>query len=442
MIKQNYIHKRQNGYYYFCVNIPKRLLSPTTRRQIWRSLRTRDLAMAKKRVASHVAEILPLFDEDRLPDEAHIEYKHVKATAEKLTAKYEPYKAVSEQTVDQLIERINEIVDVRAVIPKPNVVQTAALVGAMETPPLSWAEAFEKFKALSSEKVKGKNELQTKCFWRRYEVKTEDYIAAMGDTDVLKITKNDVKKYRKILKEKIDTGEFLSNEANKKISWLGMILETVFDEEYEGKESPFAGIRISGYEDDGKRAPFTATEILAVTEGLKTSGARPEIKALIRIGMCTGANAKEIALLTPTDIHLVDTPYPYISIRPNELRGKVKRGGARHRDVPLVGDALAAMREFPNGFTIFHTNKGPTQVNCAMSDFFRRVTPGKGKGFGSFRHNMADWLRRSGANDTLKDSILGHTNTKSHSMHYGDGYDIENKKEALEKALQYAKLSI
>ncbi|MNE27602.1 hypothetical protein D3C80_1210190 [compost metagenome] len=55
---------------------------------------------------------------------------------------------------------------------------------------------------------------------------------------------------------------------------------------------------------------------------------------------------------------------------------------------------------------------------------------------------MADWLRRSGANDTLKDSILGHTNTKSHSMHYGDGYDIENKKEALEKALQYAKLAI
>ncbi|MDP9977929.1 DUF6538 domain-containing protein [Agrobacterium tumefaciens] len=441
MIKQNYIHKRQNGYYYFCVNIPKRLLSPTTRRQIWRSLRTRDLAMAKKRVATHVAEILPLFDEGRLPDEAHIEYKRVKATAEKLAAKYEPYKAVSEQTVDQLIERINEIVDVRAVIPKPNVVQTAALVGAMETPPLSWAEAFEKFKALSSEKVKGKNELQAKRFWRRYEVKTEDYIAAMGNTDVLKITKNDVKKYRKILKEKIDTGEFLSNEANKKISWLGVILETVFDEEYEGKESPFAGIRISGYEDDGKRAPFTATEISAVTEGLKTSGARPEIKALIRVGMCTGANAKELALLTPVDIHL-DAAIPYISIRPNELRGKVKRGGARHRDVPLVGDALAAMREYPNGFTIFHTDEGPTQVNCAMSDFFRRVTPGKGKGFGSFRHNMADWLRRSGANDTLKDSILGHTNTKSHSMHYGDGYDIENKKEALEKALQYAKLAI
>lgn len=441
MITQNYIHKRQNGYYYFCVNVPTRLLSSTTKRQIRRPLRTRDLATAKKRVAAHVAEILPLFDEDRLPDEAHIEYKRVKAVAEKLTAKYEPYTAVSEQTVDQLIERINEIVDVRAVMPTPNVVQTAALVGALETPPLSWAEAFEKFKALSSEKVKGKNELQTKRFWRRYEVKTEDYIAAMGDTDVLKITKNDVKKYRKILKEKIDSGEFLSNEANKKISWLGVILETVFDEEYEGMENPFAGIRISGYEDDGKRAPLTAAEIAAVTEGLKTSGARPEIKALIRIGMCTGANAKELALLTPADIHL-DASDPYISIRPNELRGKVKRGGARHRDVPLVGDALAAMREFPNGFTIFHTNEGPTQVNCAMSDYFRKITPGKGKGFGGFRHNMADWLRRSGANDTLKDSILGHTNTKSHSMHYGDGYDIENKKEALEKALQYANLPI
>lgn len=94
MIAQNYIHKRQNGYYYFCVNVPTRLLSSTTKRQIRRPLRTRDLATAKKRVAAHVAEILPLFDEGRLPDEAHIEYKRVKATAEKLAAKYEPYKAV------------------------------------------------------------------------------------------------------------------------------------------------------------------------------------------------------------------------------------------------------------------------------------------------------------------------------------------------------------
>ncbi|MGI8398726.1 DUF6538 domain-containing protein [Agrobacterium deltaense] len=441
MIAQNYLHRRQNGYYYFCVNIPTRLQKSTTKRQIWRSLRTRDLAAAKKRVAAHVAEILPLFDEDRLPDEAHIEYKRVKAAAEKLTAKYEPYTAVSEQTVDQLIERINEIVDVRAVMPTPNVVQTAVLVGALETPPLSWAEAFEKFKIVCSGKVKGKNVKATKDFWRRYEVKIENYIAAMGDTDVLKITKADARKYKRIVQEKLDKDEFLSNEANKKISWLGTILGAVFEDEYEGKENPFAGIRISGYEDDGKRAPLTAVEIAAVMKGLKTSGARPEIKALIRIGMCTGANAKELALLTLTDIHL-DAPDPYISIRPNELRGKVKRGGARHRDVPLVGDALAAMREFPNGFTIFHTDEGPTQVNCAMSDFFRRITPGKGKGFGSFRHNMADWLRRSGANDTLKDSILGHTNTKSHSMHYGDGYDIENKKEALEKALQYANIPI
>lgn len=439
MIAQNYLHRRQNGYYYFCVNIPTRLQKSTTKRQIWRSLRTRDLGTAKKRVAGHIAEILPLFDDERLPNEAHVDYQRVKSTAEKLTAKYEPHTVASEQTVNQLIERINEIVDVRAVMPTPNVVQTAALVGAIEIPSLSWADAFEKFKIICSGKVKGKNASQTKLFWRRYEAKIEDYIAAMGDADVLRITKVDAKKYKRIVQEKLNNGEFKSKEANKKISWLGIVLEAVFDEEYEGRENPFKGVRISGYDDDGKRATLTAAEIKSVIEGLVVSNARPEIKAIIRIGMRTGANARELALLTSAQIHL-EGPYPYISICPNELRNKVKRGGARHRDVPLLGDALAAMREFPNGFTIFHTDEGPTQVNGAMSDFFRKFTPGKG--FGSFRHNMADWLRRSGANDTLKDAILGHTNTKSHSMHYGDGYDIENKKEALGKALQYANLPI
>ena len=435
-MKQNYVHKRNNGYFYFCINVPTRLLTPATRRQIRRPLRTRDEATAKKRVAAHIDHYTSLFDQDIVPDEALVDYRRVKTTAEKLTGRYEPHTVLAERDVSQLLEVLSEKMLVMSVKPNPNVIETAALTGAIEVPPLSWADAFEKFKALSSQKVAGKNAQAAQRFWRRYETKTEDYIAAMGDTDVLKITKNDVKKYRKVLKEKVENGEFKSNEANKKISWLGVILEAVFDEEYEGREHPFKGVRISGYDDDGKRPPFTASEIVAVEAALAKSNVRPEIKALIRIGKCTGANAKELALMQPSDIHL-DAPHPYISIRPNALRSKVKRGGARHRDVPLVGDALQAMREFPNGFSTFHTDDGPDQVNGSMYDFFRKVTPGKG--FSSFRHSVADWLRRSGAQDTLKDSILGHTNTKSHSMHYGDGYAIENKKEALEKALEYAK---
>ncbi|AWI60367.1 DUF6538 domain-containing protein [Sinorhizobium fredii] len=428
----SYLQER-NGTYYFLFTVPKDQIARFGgKRQVRKSLGTKDRKQALIKLGPLIEQHMKLF---HTPDTNALTFDHVKEAAGYLGFGYRPAQEFQAARIEERVEMLAPIFSALKLVQQPNANEKAAIVGAVEVAALTFKQAFERFKELSPEKVKGKNPVEAKRFWRRYEKIVEDFTDAMGDRDVLKLTKNDAKEYRKILKQSVVDGGFKSDAAKKKLDWLGIVLDVVFDEDYEGKENPFRDVKISGFDDDAARPPFTEAELTTIRVAREKSGMRPEAKAIIRIGECTGANAKELALMQASDIHL-DCEIPYISIRPNGLRNRVKRGGKRHRDIPLVGDALAAMQEYPQGFTVYHSPQGPDQINSAMSDFFRNVTPGKG--FGSYRHTMADWLRRSGSNDTLKDSILGHT-TKGHSMHYGAGYELENKKEALEKALEYAK---
>lgn len=437
----------RDGIYYFRIAVPKHLWEkyrdPKTgerRTQIWETLNTSDPDEALDKVVPLKKKWSDQFASETVPGD-DISYPALQQTSASFAAPFTYQWSGNFLSADVRgsINMYSERAEASAGMNNNlNTRQVAALVGAVEPPALTFMEAFEKFKGYSAEKVKGKTELDTKLFWRRYENAIEDFVADMGDRDVLKLTRNDAKEYRQKVKQRVIDDVYKSDNANKKLSWLRIVLNKVFEEEHEGKENPFDNLKITGFDDDTVRPPFTLQEMVDIRAAREKSGMRAEAKAIIRIGECTGANARELALMQASDIHL-DAPVPYISIRPNDLRHKVKRGGKRHRDVPLVGDALEAMREFPQGFTVYHSEDGPHQINSAMSDFFSKVT--HGKGFSSYRHTIQDWLRNSGCNDTLKDSIVGHK-SKGHTMYYGAGYELENKKEAIENALEYGRRKI
>ena len=145
----------------------------------------------------------------------------------------------------------------------------------------------------------------------------------------------------------------------------------------------------------------------------------------------TGATCKELVLLQKADIHL-DGPISYISIRPNDLRDEVKSGGDRHRDIPVFGAALEWLKKFPDGFERYRRHNGSEALSASSNKIIDTVA--KGKTFYSYRHMIADALRNSGCGDNLKNSLLGHS-SNGHEMHYGSGFTLENKLEALTKAL-------
>lgn len=439
-LKTNYGIKLQerNGWFSFCYTVPKgKELRFKGKKQVRIALGTKDReeALEKRIVLAKQYDAIAWAEGG-----SDLSLDAAKLAADNLNVPLTPASTIQTTPIAERTEILDAIFKVVKSI-APTATEDAVLVGAIDPPTLTMRQAFERFKELSPEKVKGKDETQTKIFWGRYELATDEFIAAMGNIDVLKITDADVKKYRRIVKARLDNNEFKSDTANKRLDWIRIILNTVFYEDYDNRRNPFQGLKkLNGYDDDAKRPPFTPAEIVLVRESAKTSGISDEVKAIIRIGEATGANARELALMEAGDIHLTAN-VPFIQIRPNSLRSKVKKGGERHRDIPLVGDALEAMREFPEGFKIFQNPTGPTNANQALSAFFRKVTPGKG--FSSYRHTMKDWLRNSGCNDTLQNSIIGHaTKGLGKSMWYGKGYELDVKAEAIETALAYGERKI
>lgn len=434
---QKYLHQRKNGYYYFLMNVPKRAQLMFGSKQVWISLDTKSANEALVKVRPLVEEYKRKFQLTDTPA-TDINYEMVKAIVEKLSMDYHASQEIREASIRERVEMLSPAIQNRKVIKNPTAEVTAALGGAVEVPALTFKEAFKRFKEIAADKVIGMNRVETGRFWRRYEQPTEDFVKQMGDLDVLKIDVKKADEYRAKLVKRVTDGEFLPDAANHKILWLKIILDDVFRVDYPGKANPFRDVKkIKDKKNTGKkkRPALTEADVMAVRKAFATSAMSDEAKAICIIGEFTGCGAKELGWMTAADIHL-EAPIPYISVRENDLRDQVKTGGERHRDLPLIGDALEAMKKFPNGFTRFHHDQGPTRLNRALSDFFRKVTPGKGHY--SYRHRMATILKQSGCDLGLRASITGHT-LKGNVEHYGDDYDLIQKKEAIEKAIEHAK---
>lgn len=433
----------RDGIYTFRIAVPKHLREkyrdPETgkpRTQIWETLDTRDPDEAISKVGPALSKWRRQFKSETIPAD-EISYPTLQQTAASFAAPF-TYAYAGDflsASIEHSIHMYNERYEAKNMMSNLNKRQVAAIVGATETPALTFKDAFDRFKQICPDKVLGKDPLETNRFWRRYEEAIEDFAEEMGeDVDCLKIDNVLATEYRSKLVERLGEGEFKADAANKKMMWLKIILDEVFRVDHPGTHNPFKDLKNIKEDDAEKRPPFTEAEVKAIRGALETSGMSDEAKAVIRIGACTGTGAKELAWLTASDIHL-DAPVPYISIGKNALRKKVKTGGDRHRNIPLVGDALEAMKAFPDGFTRFHHPRGPRQINRAMSEFFRKVTPGKGHY--SFRHRMADLLKNSKCDLGVQASITGHK-IKGHATYYGTEYDLQLKKDAIETALEYA----
>ncbi|KAB1087284.1 hypothetical protein F4V91_13145 [Neorhizobium galegae] len=380
--------------YYFLYNTPAHRRGGA-QRQIWRSLNTSDPRKVVVRMGPFIQEFVlseGLIGGETSQDVSYTEYLE---TAKKV--KVAPYEAhdVERQSVQESIAMIGPAIVARALIPTPSKAEVAAIGGALEAPALTLKDAFSRFKALHPEKVFGLNPVDAKRKWRRYEEAVDDFCDQMGqDIDVLKLKNRDAFDYRAKLVQRVSDGEFKSDAANKKLGWLRIVIKAVFESDYPEQRNPFEKVKITDLDDDEKRQAFDETEVKNIRKELARSAMSDEAKTVALLGECTGAGAKELLLLLPDDICL-DAPIPYIRIGENKLRAKVKGGGSRHREVPIVcPDALSALRNYPNGFEKFHDPQGPTRMNRALSDFFKKVVPGKGHY--SYRHRLDDLLKASG----------------------------------------------
>jgi integrase len=226
-------------------------------------------------------------------------------------------------------------------------------------------------------------------------------------------------------------GKIKVGTANKKIMHLRKIFEVVRENLYSELDNPFS---VQALENDGidKRVPFTEQDIDKIDKMLAESDVNDELKAMMLVSKNTGCGPKELALLASSDI-VLNVAIPFIRISSNEFRNKVKGGGSRHREIPLVGEALEWIKRFPTGFPRYQKDNGGEAASAAANKFLKRHT---GKTFYSFRHRLADLLRNTKCDQRVQNAIFGHASKNKMEDYYGSDIVMAIKYDALAKGLK------
>jgi integrase len=425
-----YLFKRGSRYY-FRRPIPRHLQHIWKRKEVVVSLKTGDYQIALQR---YVIECNKLSSQFYVVETGGRISVGTGYTADVLRTGFDlrQIKAVAIDTepVEAIFAAVAQ--NVKRVSEWPTVVksQADALASTIKTH-LPWDDFFDRFKKLDRDHFSAKQNQRAKN--KRYTPKRnaiDTFVSFFPDlTNVLAITHQHALSFKDKLLDLVESGELHADTANKKLVHLRTVYAKVFKADFPGEKNPFEGVSIKVHA-VGKRKPFSAADIAKIESHFNSSDASEELKALNFIAMNTGAHQKELVYITKGDIHL-HAPIPYIRIADNEFRDKVKSGGARHRDIPLVGKALEWCQKFPDGFPTYRKSGGADNVSAASNKHLKPLT---GKTFYGYRHRIADLLRNSGCNDSLKDSIMGHT-TPGIGSHYGEGYTLAKKRDALATAL-------
>ncbi|MCA1490752.1 hypothetical protein I6F11_07450 [Ensifer sp. NBAIM29] len=433
----DYVVKRPNGMYSFRIVIPpKQRPKFGGKREIWSSLRTRDKKTARERAVPLIIKWTKLLHPEEISDDTPLTYAHLKEFAASLGFEYRTTDEI--QAAMSVRERIEMTIPgllVASEIKKPNRLEVAA-IGGVVVSSLTINEALKRCKAISEDKTLGKNAVEEKKYWDRYANGIADFVAEMGDMDILKITNADANEYKNRLVKRIKAGKLKVDTARKKIMAPRVVLDTVFLNDFPSRalDNPFNSLKpIKSIGDERKRPPVTESEVKAINAKKLTSSANEELKAILTIAELSGAGCKELCLITASDIHL-DAPIPHISIRPNEHRRQVKSGGKRHRDIPLLPRAVEAMRAFPNGFPKYCKPNGHTNLSADINNFMEPLVA-PGTTFNGFRHRIANLFKKEmEINDTIKDETMGHSLPGMRGK-YGTDVPLEVKYEALKRVL-------
>lgn len=152
-------------------------------------------------------------------------------------------------------------------------------------------------------------------------------------------------------------------------------------------------------------------------------GASPELSLIWRLIEGTGCRIAEVSGLRVEDVD-VTGDLPHIRIEPHPLRS-LKTGTSR-REVPLVGDTLAAAQEAlklsREGHMVFPSygrKRGSDAASAALMKHIRAVTKDPKHVIHSLRHNMKDRLILAEVPSLDQNLILGHASAGVGDNVYG-----------------------
>jgi integrase len=141
----------------------------------------------------------------------------------------------------------------------------------------------------------------------------------------------------------------------------------------------------------------------------------------------TGCRPSELANITPENICL-NSDVPHIKIRATPNRQL--KSGASKRDIPLVGVALEAMRNSPNGFPHYRDRGYLLSQSLTKAFKARKLFPSPQHRIYSFRHSFEKRMLEAGLDYGLRCTLMGHRNPRPE---YGDGGSLVYRRDEMLK---------
>lgn len=292
----------------------------------------------------------------------------------------------------------------RIIEAKPSPELASAMLGTVAPPGIKLSELLDEYCKLNAASLamKSANQLQK---WRiARETSIQVFMSVnQGDMEISKITRSHVLAYRNHWNQQAVEGKIQIGSANKYIGRFSAIVKAVAEAHQINISPLFQKIYISG-EKTGKRQSFETEWVQTV---LLAEGAfdalNEEARAIVYLITETGLRLVEACNLSKSTIKL-DHKIPHIQVRPE---GRQLKTDQSERDIPLVGVALMAMEQHPEGFPRYR-DKNAT-ASALINKFLRTNFKIEGRQtLYSLRHTFKNRLRSARCQDEISVRLMGH----------------------------------
>ena len=432
-----YLRLRGDTWHYVR-RVPKAVRHIDNRTLIYRSLDTDSRKVARQRRDICADEDNQRWNEitpNRFQSSPkHASYRDASHRARSKGFSYEPMESlVSQNTVTDLLHRLIALEPLKDSTQRKEERDADALLGSVKTPSVTITEAMDLYLSeIVADELSSKSPEQIQNFSKIKRRAVTNFVNLNGDIDMRDITREHAHAVRKFWHERIhpkDGSKPMSGSSgNKDLGSLRKLYRRYFEHiGEEERENPFRNMRfkdkiltkVMPFKDDWVRSRILAPDVF---DGLNRQGALL-CMALIE----TGCRPSELANIKPENIRL-DAEVPHIRIRPTKDREL--KSGASVRDIPLVGVALEAMRQAPNGFPHYRDRSYLLSASLTKAFKTRELFPTKQHRIYSFRHSFENRMLEAGLDFGLRCTLMGHRNPRPE---YGDGGSLAYRRDELLK---------
>ena len=393
--------------------VPKRFASGEPRAKIWESLKTDSYSVAVQKSAGVWASYLEGW-EARLAGrdgEAAEKFRAAQQLAAMRGFQFLSIDKVALAPLEDILARVDAV---RRPDGSADQDMAAAVLGAAEPPKLKLSDLVAHVEQLAAHDNRFKNSEQMRL-WRnpRKRAVTNLISALGGDHDVVAVGSAEARSHKKWWQARMAREGQSADTANKDFNYLSGLLARFYEDlDHEEAPRPFAGVSIRDRHAAQQRKREVPVDWIldrwfapGAFDGLNS-----EARDILLISLETGCRQSEVFNLPASSICL-DAPIPYLNIanevsdNPSERR-EVKNLPS-HRQIPLIGVALAAAQRHPEGFPRY---RNKSSYSAAINKFLRSndLLP-QGVTIGGLRHSWESRMKRAGYDTDDRGELMGHS---------------------------------